>query len=66
MNDFRIFSIPTPQTSQIASLQALRAIAFLCVFISHAGLGSYASLGAFGVSIFFHVVWIPAGLQSLS
>lgn len=37
---------------RIDSLQGLRAIAFLAVFISHAGIGSYGALGAWGVSVF--------------
>lgn len=38
---------------RINSLQGLRAIAFLAIFISHAGLGNYGCLGAWGVSVFF-------------
>src|SRR5512136_1771671 len=37
---------------QIPSLDGLRAISFLIVFIAHAGLGEYVP-GAFGVTVFF-------------
>ena len=34
---------------KIYSIQGLRAIAFLAIFISHSGIGSYGCLGARGV-----------------
>lgn len=40
-------------TERNNSLQGLRAIAFLAIFLSHAGLGNLTVLGAWGVSIFF-------------
>lgn len=36
--------------NRISSLQSLRAIAFLGIFISHCGIGQF---GSAGVSIFF-------------
>lgn len=38
---------------RILSLQGLRAIAFLAIFISHSRLGQLGCLGAWGVSVFF-------------
>lgn len=38
---------------RIYSLQGLRAVSFLAIFISHTGLGNYGCLGAWGVSVFF-------------
>ena len=35
------------------SLQGLRAVAILAIFISHTGIGSLGALGAWGVSVFF-------------
>ena len=35
------------------SIQGLRAIAFLAIFISHVGFNNLGGLGAWGVSVFF-------------
>ena len=35
------------------SLQGLRAVAILAIFISHTGIGPFGVLGAWGVSVFF-------------
>lgn len=46
----------SPNTSpkkKILSLQGLRAVAFLAIFISHSRLGQLGYLGAWGVSVFF-------------
>src|SRR5438270_10676355 len=37
---------------QIPSLDGLRAVSFMIVFLSHAGLGRFVS-GGFGVTVFF-------------
>lgn len=39
--------------TKIKSLQGLRAVAILAIFISHTGLGNLEALGAWGVSVFF-------------
>ncbi len=39
--------------NRIDSFRGLRAIAFMAIFISHANLGPYGGLGAWGVSVFF-------------
>ena len=41
------------KNERINSIQGLRAIAFLAIFISHTGIGSLGALGAWGVSVFF-------------
>ncbi len=41
------------ENKKINSIQGLRAIAFLAIFISHTGLGNFGCLGAWGVSVFF-------------
>ena len=41
------------EMKKINSLQGLRAIAFLAIFISHARLKNFGALGAWGVSVFF-------------
>ncbi len=38
---------------RIESFKGLRAIAFFAIFISHANIGSFGGMGAWGVSIFF-------------
>lgn len=35
------------------SLQGLRAVAILAIFVSHTGIGNLGALGAWGVSVFF-------------
>ena len=40
-------------SKRIKTLEALRAIAFICVFLSHTGFSCFGSIGYFGVSIFF-------------
>ena len=37
---------------KIESIQVLRAFSIIIIFISHAGIGNYAILGAWGVSMF--------------
>ena len=43
----------TAPKQKINSLQGLRAVAFLAIFISHSRLGQFGCLGAWGVSVFF-------------
>lgn len=38
---------------RIESLEALRCIAFLCIFVSHLGYNSISIIGPFGVCVFF-------------
>lgn len=37
---------------KIRSIQGLRAIAYIAIFISHSRVGSFGYLGAWGVSVF--------------
>lgn len=41
------------ETKKIKAFQGLRAIAIVAIFISHAGIGPFGCLGAWGVSVFF-------------
>lgn len=41
------------KTNRISQFQGLRAVAFLAIFISHANVGPFGALGAWGVSVFF-------------
>ncbi len=50
------FSAASPQGrsgGKIRSLQGLRSVAFLAIFLSHCRLGALGCLGAWGVSVFF-------------
>lgn len=38
--------------SRLDSIQGLRAVAYIAIFISHTGTGDYGCLGAWGVSVF--------------
>lgn len=43
---------PLPKAKWITSIQGLRAISFLAIFVSHSNLGSFGCLGAWDVSVF--------------
>lgn len=43
---------PAPTAGHIPSLDGIRALSFLLVFLSHAGLGDLVP-GGFGVTVFF-------------
>lgn len=47
-----IGQINVPTSRRIDSIQGLRAVAFVGIFISHSYLGSYEAFGVWGVSVF--------------
>lgn len=53
VNNTAAASVYPPTHTFLSSLQGLRTVAFLAIFISHSGLGNFGALGAWGVSVFF-------------
>lgn len=51
MHELELEQRPT-KARWIPAIQGLRAVAFLAIFVTHSGLGSFAFLGAWGVSVF--------------
>ena len=63
--------LESKQARTIYSVQGLRAIAFLGIFLSHIGITQFSPLGPWGVSIFFILsgflmIWSYYGRQRIS